>query len=129
MFYLLENNRIIDSENLPKDAKIERIEKDDKGNAFFIQIQYSDFLKTRKIGYIKKQSESVFGLIEKGDLLKYKSYYGICIEEVIDIITKYMVIETATDQVYEEGFLAIYKPDEEGNYIKVWEKKEDEKED
>lgn len=122
MFYLLEDNRIIDSEKLPKDVKIERIAKDDKGNAFFIQIQYSDFLKTRKIGYIKKQSENVFALIENGDLIK--TNYG-SLRNVRRLQIDGVVIDHECC-IFFENIIAIYKPDEKGNYIKVWEKKEDE---
>ncbi|MBR6515882.1 MAG: hypothetical protein IKT40_03385 [Bacilli bacterium] len=116
MFYLLEDNRIIDSENLPKNVKIEKIAKDDKDNAFFIQIQYLDFLKTRKIGYIKKQSENVYDLIDwNEDLIK-----------VNDNIYECRVLPNwRLTILLENNYLvdAIYKPDANGNYIKAWEKK------
>lgn len=125
MYYLLEDNSIVDSENLPKNVKIERIAKDDKDNAFFIQIQYLDFLKTRKIGYIKKQSENVYDFIDwENDLVRVawsngKNFIIDCNINKSDFSDGYYSLDWIT---------AIYKPDEKGNYIKAWEVKEDEKE-
>ena len=117
MFYLLYDNRIIDSDNLPKNVKIERIAKDDKDNAFFIQIQYLDFLKTRKIGYIKKQSENVYDLIDwDNDLVRVDNMIHQC---------KYFHRDLREEYIKNKWFNAIYKPDANGDYIKVWEKKDE----
>lgn len=133
MFYLLADNTIIDSENLPKNVKIERIAKDDKDNAFFIQIQYLDFLKTRKIGYIKKQSENVFDLIEVGDLIaRYRySIEGRTNKKEINSVDELYEDENGVGInqcciVDYDDICAIYKPNANGDYIKVWEKKEGE---
>lgn len=133
MFYLLYDNTIVDSENLPENVKIERIAKDDKDNAFFIQIQYLDFLKTRKIGYIKKQSENVYDLIEVGDLIASYRYSieGRTNEKEINSVDELYEDENGVGInqcciVDYDDICAIYKPDENGDYIKVWEKKENE---
>ena len=122
MFYLLEDNRIIDSEKYINSI-LNKGKNSEKNYEYLYEIRNG---QSYYYGKIKKQSENVFGLIEKGDLVKYKSYFSSYIEEVIDIITKDiitkdMVIETGTEYVYEKDFLAIYKLDKKGNYIKVWE--------
>ena len=125
MFYLLYDNTIVDSKNLPKNVKIEKIEKDDKDNAFLIQIQYLDFLKTRKIGYIKKQSENVYDLIEVGDLVRYEDdFLGTTLLAEVYMNYGKLSLFDETD-IKNLDILAIYKPNEKGDYIKVWEKKDD----
>lgn len=110
MFYLLEDNKIINSKDYWEYAI--GIDKDGK-TCYRVEI--------------KKQSENVFDLIEIGDLVKYERYDDdkFYTEEVFGIINtgKFIEVETTTAFVGEESFLAIYKLDEKGNYIKVWEKK------
>lgn len=101
MFYLLENNRIIDSDEYFKYAY-----------AYKNGITYYNIA-------IKKQSENVFDLIENGDLIKIKMCDTFNILEVCRINGGVNGMK---------HIIAIYKPDSKGNFIKVWEVKEDEKE-
>ena len=124
MFYLLEDNRIIDSND------IRHFEEDD-----YLKTLDTFLEEIKVIGKIKKQSENVFDLIEKGDLIKYQfinGYYELVstIELVIeiDIVFKqkeYIGVLGKDVDKNKNSILAIYKPDEKGNYIKVWEKKDE----
>lgn len=118
MFYLLENNKIIDSENY-KEPYI--LSKDIIRNREVLFLtSFKDQVSVQ--GPIKKQSENVFDLIESGDLVKRK---GSIVE----------IGEINFDKVFCCPFIqrnfklnnditAIYKPNSKGDYIKVWEKKE-----
>lgn len=98
MFYLLEDNRIIDSKDYWEYAV--GIDKDGK-TCYRVKI--------------KKQSEKVFDLIEKTDLVKIKFGDSFNILEACHI---------GGGVNGMRGIIAIYKPDSQGNYIKVWEKKD-----
>lgn len=117
MFYLLENNRIIDSEisyttNFPywevKDNRLYAKSKNDK-----IVRPYNE-------NKIKTQSENVYDLIEKGDLVKtiVDSIYHVIIVQKNTIFAPQCFFDLAVVN-------AIYKPDANGNYIKVWEAKDE----
>ena len=67
-------------------------------------------------GIVEKQSENVYDLIEQNDLIKIKMIDTFSILEVCRINGGVSGMKHIT---------AIYKPDEKGNYIKVWEKKDD----
>lgn len=105
MFYLLENNRIIDSKDYWEYAV--GIDKDGK-TCYRVDI--------------KKQSENVFNLIEVGDLIKIN--FDTTDPTIIDVTYKESHFSTVAIKYYPETILAIYKPDSQGNYIKVWEKKD-----
>ena len=62
MYYLLENNRIVDSEN--EDVYVNEYQ----GHKW---LHKNNEHKTC-LGFIKKQSENVFDLIENGDLAKFR---------------------------------------------------------
>ena len=124
MFYLLENNRIIDSEisyttNFPywevKDNRLYAKSKNDK-----IVRPYNE-------NKIKTQSENVYDLIEKGDLITEKRIW--CGEEVYVIANvcskEDKLIHCFHSTLFEDNVYAIYKPDANGNYIKVWEAKDE----
>lgn len=117
MFYLLEDNRIIDSEELKRklhlDAKLGIIDNE-------LIVTLENFPIYRSESKIKKQSENVYDLIEKGDLVK----------TIVDLIYQVVMIAKNTIIAPQWAFdlavvTAIYKPDEKGNYIKVWEKKDE----
>ena len=114
MYYLLENNNIIDSENLPKNWEIFNISFD----RMYVKI-FEDIIITLTFD-IKKQSENVFDLVEKGDL----------VNTIVDSIYQVVIIAKNVVIAPQEAFdlavvTAIYKPDSKGNYIKVWEKKDE----
>lgn len=112
MYYLLENNRIIDSENY-KEPYI--LSKDVIRNREVLFLtSFKDQVSVR--GTIKKQSENVFDLVEKTDLIKLKFGDSFNILEVSHLNGGVKGMR---------GILAIYKPNSHGDYIKVWEKKEE----
>ena len=135
MFYLLKNNRIIDTSEISKNVDEIYVEKDDKGQK---NLYISYYLGLKNLGVIKKKSKSVFNLIEVGDLI-----IGNMFDRKEDFV--YMCKKIEKDKIIyndgdyedyfnynpkewflwkEERFIRkIYKPNEKGDYIKVWEKK------
>lgn len=126
MYYLLEDNRIIDSEKYINSI-LNKGKNSEKNYEYLYEIRNG---QSYYYGKIKKQSESVFDLIEKGDLLKIKQP-----KEALERYTFAEYDEKKENYVsyikdyFPKKILAIYKLDANGNYIKVWEKKENEKED
>lgn len=126
MYYLLEDNRIIDENN--DFVKIYHKCKD-KGE---ITCNEFDFVNEIFFSKVKLYGENVFDLIEVGDLVKY-NYGMICnsrwnIYDICDV--KSPTLEEK-NSVYVRGFglnyesiVAIYKPNKNGDYIKVWESNE-----
>ena len=94
MYYLTENNDIISDEEK---------EKMNVSNNF------------------KKQSENAFDLIEVGDLVKRKHKNEIDILDVNEIYLKNL--QSNEYNYLKKEIIAIYKPNEKGDYIKVWEVK------
>lgn len=122
MFYLLEDNRIIDSE------KLETI-KLPKPDVITFK-RYDDFFcSTNKI---KKQSENVYDLIEVEDLIASYRYSieGRTNEKAINSVDELYEDENGVGInqcciVDYDDITAIYKPNEKGDYIKAWEKKDE----
>lgn len=117
MFYLLENNKIIDS-RISYTANFPYWEI--KDNCLFAKSKNDKLVRPYNENKIKKQSENVFDLLETGDLVKYQT---MLMEKFY-----FLMQEIKKDSFNAKDFytiLAIYKPDSEGNYIKVWEVKED----
>lgn len=136
MFYLLEDNRIIETE---KEYEVEYI-KDPYFNSqneykfvYVKDLHYQGLQVLRNatteenIGFIKKQSENVFDLIEKGDLITEKRIW--CNEEVYVIANVWSkedkLIHCFHSTLFDDDVYAIYKLNSHGDYIKVWEKKEE----
>lgn len=139
MFYLLEDNRII-----KYSEKFSHIFCYENRKGLLYKV-FSDknYGKNRKIGKIKKQSENVFDLIEENDLVmvdRTKIYSNFYPEPIIEISTVFWSDSHHSLCVYprgngyycpiidfgvQKGILAIYKPNSKGDYIKVWEKKDD----
>ena len=145
MYYLLEDNRIIDSTN---EKDISKLKWDyncefHNGKIYFYKprnnynceeacgrrgsfcIGCKDAFKA-KFNKIKKQSENVFELIEEGDLIKDDNR----LYEVSEISDgkkdngrKSVISQPAMFKHWEWEIEAIYKPNSNGDYIKVWEKK------
>ena len=115
MFYLFENNRIIDSEisyttNFPY--------WEIKDNCLFAKSKNDKLVRPCTENKIKKQSEYVYYLIEwENDLVKTKDG---------DIIScKNLYIFYMQEYIKNQFFTAIYKPNANGDYIKVWEREEE----
>lgn len=130
MYYLLEDNRIVDSKDFEelviKNNDIEKAKKIIKQNNVK---KYCYCIYPSKI---KKQSKNVYDLIEIGDLIKYQfinGYYELV--STVELVTEINIVFKQKEYIGVLGkdieknkdILAIYKPDEKGNYIKVWEKK------
>ena len=123
MFYLLENyNRIIETNSAEwYCGRLKVILNEEE------QYKYSNHISWNlKDGYykyftVKKQSNNVFDLIEEGDLVRVLNTI-VKVEEIM----KNNVMATTLNEPFDATMIdAIYKPDREGNYIKVWERKEE----
>lgn len=77
--------------------------------------------------FILKKSENVCDFIEVGDLVRFNWGYEIGEVTTTQFHNEWKRITVGKrDGVYDENILAIYKPNKNGDYIKVW-KKENEK--
>ena len=118
MFYLLEDNRIIDSEELKRklhlDAKVGIIDNE-------LIVTLENFPIFRSESKIKKQSENVFDLIDwEKDIVAMDTFGAFLIFNCKTTRSEFF------DGFYRFRWIkAIYKPNEEGDYIKVWEKKDE----
>ena len=128
MFYLLENNKIIDTIKALHNVDEIIIEEDENEKYLYLV----GWLGKHFCGKIKKQSENVFELIEEEDLVKLDK----TLNQVITILKedKRTIFEIGDNKWFSfkelnnylnNNRLAIYKPDDKGNYIKVWERKEE----
>lgn len=112
MFYLLYDNRIIDSQ---------------KEDVYVYEFQIHKWLHKNNehktcFGLLKNQSENVFDLIDwNNDLIRLTFKDGHRLIVYCDINK----CEFNNGYYDFEWISAIYKPDGEGNYIKVWERKEE----
>lgn len=151
MFYLLKDNRIIDTNNQTFKKEyttangITRysIETPDETHIHYTfgGGEYEDNIYTFDSTQIKKTSENVFDLIEVGDLVlsdpEGKEKYSVNgIVEITEIRKNdgYISFSTNADSFDFDCKLygvewyciyAIYKPNSNGDYIKVWEKKDE----
>ena len=118
MFYLLENNRIIDSQIPYTYAKWLPF-WGTKDECLFAKDREGKLYHVIANNKIKNQSENVFDLIEEGDLVRVLNTI-VKVEEIM----KNTVMATALNVPFDVTMIdAIYKPDDKGNYIKVWERK------
>lgn len=132
MFYLLEDNRIIDSEQYIENLLSPLIVGKDTEKGY----EYLYFINEDQayyLGKVKKQSKNVFDLVEVGDLIKCDRCDGVF--EVSDInlfdeedkeiyeCDKSFISYPADEEHLETEISTIYKPNSKGDYIKVWEKK------
>lgn len=120
MFYLLESKRIVETK---KEYEVEYIKDfyfNNKSEYEFVYVKdlhYQGMQVLRNstteenIGFIKKQSENVFDLIEKDDLIKISFGGNFSILEVKNVKGEVSRMR---------GIVAIYKPILTGDYIKVW---------
>ena len=117
MFYLLENNKIIEKNSTEwYCGRLKVILNEEE------QYKYSNHISWNlKDGYykyftIKKQSNNVLDLIDwEQDLVKHSAN---------DLIW-HCVILYQTSDISAIDVTTIYKPDDKGNYIKVWEREEE----
>ena len=108
MFYLLENNRIIDSA-IPYSKNFPFWEESD-GFLYGKSVK-NNIVRPYKGNKIKKQSENVYDLIDwEQDLVRVDDNIFCC---------KYFY--SKEEYLTNKWFNAIYKPNSKGDYIKVWE--------
>ena len=119
MFYLLENNRIIDS-NVSYTKALPFWEE--KEGRLFAKCKSGKSYQVFKYDKIIKRSENVLDLIDwNNDLIRLTFKNGHRLIVYCDISKCEF-----NDGYYDvEWISAIFKPDDEGNYIKVWERKEE----
>jgi hypothetical protein len=124
MFYLLENNRIIED---TKGKYCVRTQPTTNGK----NVLCSNGKNKYRVSVIKNQSENVFDLIEMGDLLYMPFDCNGTVVHRFDMFKcyKYNAFHCSIHIVHERGIFAIYKPDDKGNYIKVWEREEEDEND
>lgn len=130
MYYLLDNNLIFNKNDkrikdltysIDKTQTFVYLECDSKTpEAIFNCAEY--YYATRHL--VVKQSKNVFDLIEVGDLVKH--LYDL--ETNTYTITQIMLIENGLlkiDNIFyidRNDVITIYKPNSKGDYIKVWER-------
>ena len=128
MYYLLENNRIVDTSKALHNVDEIIIEEHENEKYLYLV----GWLGKHFCGKIKKQSENVLDLIEEKDLIKLSN----TLNQVITILQegKKRCFEIGENRWFSKKelnnyinakCLAIYKPNSNGDYIKVWEKKDD----
>lgn len=118
MFYLLEeDNRIIYDEEILNEYKkrgnFSNLKtKINKNELQLIYINDRDIsCIVHIVGKIKKQSENVYDLIDRE-------------KDLVEIEGQIIMAKHISGDISKmSGISAIYKPDANGNYIKVWEKK------
>lgn len=141
MYYLLKNNRIIDTNN----KTFKALYKGENGITHYsIETpnekhhhyclgggEYENNIYEFDTYSIKTLSVNVYNLIEKGDLVRYlnniyeiKNVYYID-DGVVDFVTSNCGICFPSWKKFLKGLNAIYKPNSNGDYIKVWEKKDE----
>ena len=133
MYYLLDNNKIYDSNNKRDVSSLEfdfqiTIENNQLYKYYesrnwncdvicsqpgFRCIGCEDAKKKKFIP--KKQSENIWDLVDReNDLLKL-----VLLNDYVNIIQA----KSVNGKFEDLNFCAIYKPNKKGDYIKVWEKK------
>lgn len=153
MFYLLKDNRIIDTNNQTfkeeymgaSGITYYSIETPNETHIHYTLGggEYEDNNYKFHSASIKKQSENVFDLIEIGDLVmvdRAKIYTSFYTESIIEISQVFWSESHHSLCVYprgngyycpiiefgvQKGILAIYKSNSNGDYIKVWEKEDE----
>ena len=112
MFYLLEDNRIIDSQIPYAHAKSLPFWEDKVGH-LRAKDRIGKSYQVFKYDKIIKRSENVLDLINKK-------------EDLVKIDGQIIMAKTINGDLRNlSGISAIYKPNRKGNYIKVWERKEE----
>lgn len=111
MFYLLEDNTIIDGEKLS--VRVNEYQ----GKQFLARDSKNRYV----LGKIKDKSNNIFNLVKCcQDLIETEEgqFYKPLKLQIDSFVVKYDCC------VLFNGIKAIYKPDDKGNYIKVWKRKE-----
>lgn len=120
MFYLLENHKIIDTNELLNSGIQISIKKSQKFKVVYLIGWFGE----RFFGKIEKQSENVIDLIEVGDLIIGYYKEPLIVKENLYYDKEFLGSDDTCVIGYED-ITAIYKPNSKGDYIKVWEKKDD----
>ena len=97
-------------------------DEDPEIKKFFEEYYKSNSIEA-KLGYLEvggikrlvKKSENIYDLIEEGDLIQWGEANNIIKIDFNDSINILDLLKT------DNAITAIYKPNEKGDYIKVWE--------
>lgn len=122
MFYLLENNRIIDTNKALHNVDEIIIEENENEKYLYLV----GWLGKHFCGKIKDKSNNIFNLVKCcQDLIETEEgqFYKPLKLQIDSFVVKYDCC------VLFKGIKAIYKPDGKGNYIKVWEREEEDEND
>ena len=113
MYYLLNDNRIIDSNDLPVDWKPYQVNFDEKNKLITL---WCPDPRDRKLFEIKDQSKSVLDLIDwNTDLVEM-----LLPADTRVLQCKIHRISFMVGEYKYKHFIGIYKPDSKGNFIKAW---------
>ena len=113
MFYLLEDNRIVNSDNLPVDWKLYQITFDEDK---MVVLLWCPDPRERQQFNIISQSENVIDLIDwEKDLVEVLQP-----SDTIILQCKYNKVVFMTGAYKYEHIIAIYKPNRKGNFIREW---------
>lgn len=72
-----------------------------------------------------KHSENVFDLIKTGDLVKFKNKSILKVYDQPHSIAFSVIAYDIELDVYVDEIIAIYKPNKNGDYIKQWEREDE----
>lgn len=113
MFYLLENNKIIDGDSLPVDWKPYQITFNN--DAMVVSLWCPDPRECKQFNIIS-QSESVLDLIDwNKDLVEV-----LLPADTIILQCKINRVSFMVGEYKYKHIVGIYKPDTKGNFIKAW---------
>lgn len=113
MYYLLNDNRIIDSNDLPVDWKYYQVKFDEENRQITL---WCPDPRDRQSFEIKDQSESVLNLIDwNTDLVEM-----LLPADTRVLQCKVHRVSFMVGEYKYKNIIGIYKPDSKGNFIKSW---------
>ena len=113
MYYLLNDNRIIDSNDLPVEWKHWQVNFDEKNKQITL---WCPDPRDRQLWDIKSQSESVFDLIDwSTDLVEV-----LLPLDTIILQCKINKVAFMVGEYKYKHIIGIYKLDSKGNFIRAW---------
>lgn len=121
MYYLTKSNGIINDKQI-KESK--NVFKCGSSICYYVNIDDDEF---ETLDHIIKQSDNVLDLIEVGDLIGLNKSIGEVLSIQISSGDKFIGVSNEKSSLFNIKYLnnkinAIYKPNANGDYIKVWEK-------
>lgn len=122
MFYLLEDNRIIDTSKALHNVDEIIIEENENEKYLYLV----GWLGKHFCGKIKKQSENVWDLIEVGDLVGDYDYFRGIVTKIDKLDNGAIYLQVNNEYYYRtEDFNKFYKRNEKDGYDLVWVEKDE----